>query len=243
MELMSEDTLMIVIMGLVVLYFFALVIKNAAGVAVLRNSAQKQKSLKVIDPHALQRVKKDIMRSCSASLPKGPRSLWLTGDRHIGKVWLGRINGMLETNSLRWFTVRPLSFSIFDFFTVPLSRTRIICTHKEYCSHPTSPDIFIKATGINLHADVFWVPSYIDKYSEPMPQEKLLLFWEDAVMDWKTWMLRFQHLIQTDLGPRLLVRAMNPSIADRAKELYPGGAPKEMEVNTGSGDRWKETNR
>ena len=44
MELMSEDTLMIVIMGLVVLYFFALVIKNAAGVAVLRNSAQKQKS-------------------------------------------------------------------------------------------------------------------------------------------------------------------------------------------------------
>jgi hypothetical protein len=76
-----------------------------------------------------------------------------------------------------------------------------------------------------------------------MAQEKLLNLWEDAVMDWKTWMLRFQHLIQTDLGPRLLVRAMNPSIADRAKELYPGGAPKEMEINTGTGERWKEPKR
>tara|TARA_Y100000034_G_scaffold6011_1_gene6606 strand:+ start:438 stop:1166 length:729 start_codon:yes stop_codon:yes gene_type:complete len=230
MEVFNEQILTFMIVGFVIMYFIALVIKNAAGVAYLRNSSEKQKSLKVIDPHALMRVKNDIIRSCQASLPPAPRHLWLTGHKHIGRIYVGRINGLCETNSIRWITVNPTAVNFFNMFSIPLSRTRIIATHKEYCSHPTSPDVFIRATGVNLHADVYWVPSYIDKYDEPMSQETLLAFWEDSVMDWKTWMLRFQHLIQTDLGPRLLVRAMNPSIADRAKELYPAGQPRTTEV-------------
>ena len=239
--IISEELLTILIIGVLSVYFIGLVIKNAYGVAFLRNSAQKQKSLKVIDPHALQRVKHDIIESCKASLPLGPKKLWLTGSRHVSRIFVGHIDGIGETNSIRWFVVKPRKLSIFNLFSIPISYSRVIATHKDYCSHPTSPDIFIRGTAINLHADAFWVPSYIDDYEQPITQERLLELWDELIMDWKVWMLRFQHIVQTDLGPRLLVRAMNPSIADRAKEIYPGGPVREMEVDSGSGDKYRES--
>ena len=238
--IVSEELLTLLIICILAVYFIALVIKNAYGLAFLRTSAQSQKSLKVIDPHALQRVKHDIIESCKASLPTGPKKLWLTGSRHVSRIFVGHIDGIGETNSIRWFVVRPRKLSIFNLFSIPISYQRVISVHKDYCSHPTSPDIFIKGTAINLHADAFWVPSYIDDYETPITQERLLDLWDELIMDWKVWMLRFQHIVQTDLGPRLLVRAMNPSIADRAKEIYPGGPVREMEVDSGSGDKYRE---
>ncbi len=235
----DSELFTLIIIGIIIFYFMSLMIKNAYGLAFLRNSAQQQKSLKVIDPHALQRVKHDIMQSCKASLPRGPSKLWLTGSRHVSRVFVGHIEGINETNSIRWFVVKPTKVK-FSFFSIPLSYSRLIAVHKDYCSHPTSPDIFIKGTSINLHADAFWVPSYIDDYDKPITQSNLLSMWDELIMDWKVWMLRFQHIVQTDLGPRLLVRAMNPSIADRAKEIYPGGPVREMEVNEQTGGKYVE---
>ncbi|MEC8073155.1 MAG: hypothetical protein VX117_01145 [Candidatus Thermoplasmatota archaeon] len=235
----DSELFTLIIIGMIIFYFMSLMIKNAYGLAFLRNSTQQQKSLKVIDPHALQRVKHDIMQSCKASLPRGPSKLWLTGSRHVSRVFVGHIEGINETNSIRWFVVKPTKVK-FSFFSIPLSYSRLIAVHKDYCSHPTSPDIFIKGTSINLHADAFWVPSYIDDYDKPITQSNLLSMWDELIMDWKVWMLRFQHIVQTDLGPRLLVRAMNPSIADRAKEIYPGGPVREMEVNEQTGGKYVE---
>ena len=235
----DSELFTLIIIGMIIFYFMSLMIKNAYGLAFLRNSTQQQKSLKVIDPHALQRVKHDIMQSCKASLPRGPSKLWLTGSRHVSRVFVGHIEGINETNSIRWFVVKPTKVK-FSFFSIPLSYSRLIAVHKDYCSHPTSPDIFIKGTSINLHADAFWVPSYIDDYDKPITQSNLLSMWDELIMDWKVWMLRFQHIVQTDLGPRLLFRAMNPSIADRAKEIYPGGPVREMEVNEQTGGKYVE---
>ena len=235
----DSELFTLIIVGMIIFYFMSLMIKNAYGLAFLRNSTQQQKSLKVIDPHALQRVKHDIMQSCKASLPRGPSKLWLTGSRHVSRVFVGHIEGINETNSIRWFVVKPTKVK-FSFFSIPLSYSRLIAVHKDYCSHPTSPDIFIRVTSINLHADAFWVPSYIDDYEQPITQSTLLSMWDELIMDWKVWMLRFQHIVQTDLGPRLLVRAMNPSIADRAKEIYPGGPVREMEVNEQTGGKYVE---
>jgi len=240
MALFDSETFQIILIVVVIGYFLALIIKNATGVAILRGSSQKQKEMKIIDPHALQRVKHDIIKSAKASLPTGPRQLWLTGSRHISRISLGKITGLLETNSIRWISVNPRSFNIFNLFTIPLSRTRLIATHKDYCSHPTSPDIFIRATAIKQHADTFWHPAYIDDYDDPMEQEFLLHHWKEIIMEWKAWMLKFQHIVQTDLGPRLLVRAMNPAIADRQRELYPGGPVREMTVDSSSGEKFRE---
>ena len=236
-SIMTEELFTLLLIGMVGIYFISLIIKNAYGLAFLRTSNQRQKSLKVIDPHALQRVKHDIIQSCKASIPRGPKHLWLTGSRHVSRVFLGHIEGINETNSIRWFVVKPKKLSFFNLFSIPISYSRVIAVHKDYCSHPTSPDIFIKGTAINLHADAFWVPSYIDEYETPIEQLRLLELWDELIMDWKVWMLRFQHIVQTDLGPRLLVRAMNPSISDRAKEIYPGGPVREMEVDEQTGGR------
>tara|TARA_Y100000593_G_C4317780_1_gene341848 strand:+ start:2338 stop:3090 length:753 start_codon:yes stop_codon:yes gene_type:complete len=238
-SIMTEELFTLLLLGMVGIYFVSLVIKNAYGLAFLRTSNQRQKSLKVIDPHALQRVKHDIIQSCKASLPTGPSKLWLTGSRHVSRVFLGHIEGINETNSIRWFVVKPRKVSVFS-ISIPISYSRVIAVHKDYCSHPTSPDIFIRGTAINLHADAFWVPSYIDDYEEPIKSDRLLEMWDELIMDWKVWMLRFQHIVQTDLGPRLLVRAMNPSISDRAKEIYPGGPVREMEVNEQTGGKYTE---
>ena len=240
-EFIGSETFAIMMVIFVGIYFASLLIKNLMGVAAFRSSGkERQKQLKAIDPHALQRVKSDIIRSAKASKPRGPDTLWLTGDRHVSRIKIGHISGLLETNSLRWLTIQPLSFSFFGLFTVPLSKSRIIAVHKEYCSHPTSPDIYIQATGLEVHADAFWVACYTDGYSNALPPAKLLALWQDCIMDWKVWMNRFQHLVQTDLAPRLLVRALNPSISDRAKELYPAGPPREMAINAETGQKWSE---
>ena len=150
-EFIASDTFMILAAMFLAVYFASLLIKNLMGMAAFRSSGkEKQMQLKQIDPHALQRVKSDIIRSAKASKPRGPDTLWLTGDRHVSRIKIGHINGLLETNSLRWITVQPLTLSMFGLFTVPLSKTRIIVVHKDYCSHPTSPDIYIQATAIGL---------------------------------------------------------------------------------------------
>ena len=179
----DSELFTLIIIGMIIFYFMSLMIKNAYGLAFLRNSTQQQKSLKVIDPHALQRVKHDIMQSCKASLPRGPNKLWLTGSRHVSRVFVGHIEGINETNSIRWFVVKPTKVK-FSFFSIPLSYSRLIAVHKDYCSHPTSPDIFIKGTSINLHADAFWVPSYIDDYDKPITQSNLLSMWDELIMAW-----------------------------------------------------------
>tara|TARA_Y100000310_G_scaffold236586_1_gene239809 strand:- start:8042 stop:8827 length:786 start_codon:yes stop_codon:yes gene_type:complete len=240
-EFLQSETFAIIFVLFIGIYFASLLIKNLMGVAAFRNSSkERSKQLKQIDPHALQRVKSDIIRSAKTSKPRGPDTLWLTGDRHISRIKIGHISGLLETNSLRWLTVQPYTLSFFGLFTVPLSKSRIIAVHKDYCSHPTSPDVYIRATGLEVHADAFWVACYTDGYYNAVQPEKLLELWKDAIMDWKVWMNRFQHLVQTDLAPRLLVRALNPSISDRAKELYPAGPPREMAIDAETGQKWRE---
>ena len=81
-DFVGSETFMILAAMFLAVYFASLMIKNLMGVAAFRDSGRERaKQLKQIDPHALQRVKSDIIRSAKASKPRGPDTLWLTGDR------------------------------------------------------------------------------------------------------------------------------------------------------------------